>query len=148
MEFKKLDLPLSVLINNSSITPPSQYTCNSDGIELQFMENYLGHFLLTNLLVPSLLKSTPSRVVCLTSKAHEDMLPNWYFNLQDLPPQKELYNPLRNHGLSKLCVILFMKAFSQKYSKYNLIGISCNPGIITPNNIQHTINLMMVMYTF
>jgi NAD(P)-dependent dehydrogenase (short-subunit alcohol dehydrogenase family) len=46
------------------------YSKTKDGFENQFGTNVLGHFLLTNLLVPCLLKGAPSRVVSVSSAGH------------------------------------------------------------------------------
>eukprot|EP00434_Breviolum_minutum_P041050 symbB.v1.2.036509.t2/scaffold5174.1/size30160/1 len=52
---------LHILVNNVGSTKACSLT--SDGIESAFQVNYLSHFLLTNLLIPALRASSPSRVV-------------------------------------------------------------------------------------
>jgi NAD(P)-dependent dehydrogenase (short-subunit alcohol dehydrogenase family) len=60
---------LDVLINNAGVMmPPESYT--KEGFELQFSVNFLGHFLLTDLLYNTLKTTTNSRVVTLSSIAH------------------------------------------------------------------------------
>jgi len=59
---------LNLLINNAGImmTP---YFVTEDGFEGQLAVNYLGHFLLTGLLLPTILKTPRSRIVSLYSVA-------------------------------------------------------------------------------
>jgi NAD(P)-dependent dehydrogenase (short-subunit alcohol dehydrogenase family) len=70
--FKKLGLPLHLLINNAGIMMPP-YQQSKQGHELTFAVNHLGHFHLTQLLEKNLLetgtKAEPARVVYLASKA-------------------------------------------------------------------------------
>lgn len=58
--------PLHLLVNNAG----TRRACNltEDGVEIAFQSNYLGHFLLTNLLLPTLKRSSPSRVVHVTCR--------------------------------------------------------------------------------
>jgi NAD(P)-dependent dehydrogenase (short-subunit alcohol dehydrogenase family) len=57
------DFPkIHVLINNAGVSVPvSQCRKTKDGYEINFGVNHLGHFLLTNLLLPRLKESAPSR---------------------------------------------------------------------------------------
>ncbi|XP_037575091.1 retinol dehydrogenase 14 isoform X1 [Dermacentor silvarum] len=58
---------LDVLVNNAAITAPPQKRLTHEGIEITLATNYLGPFLLTNLLLDLLTRSGPSRVVNVTS---------------------------------------------------------------------------------
>lgn len=61
---------INLLINNAAVMMcPKQYT--EDGNELQFQTNHLGHYLLTLLLLPRIIKSTPARIINVSSKAHD-----------------------------------------------------------------------------
>src|SRR6185369_10996441 len=62
------DEPLHVLINNAGLAEQKRLT--KQGFELTFGVNHLGHFLLTQLLLPKLLSQPHCRVVNVSSKAH------------------------------------------------------------------------------
>lgn len=68
--FKAKNLPLHYLINNAAVMAIPERTTTSDGFEAQFGTNHIGHFYLTNLLAPILIKSAPSRVVTVSSIGH------------------------------------------------------------------------------
>ena len=72
-EFLRRGLPLHLLVNNSEIICPFQLS--ADGIEKQFAVNHLGHFVFTTALVDKLKASKPSRIVVLSSLAHENAAP-------------------------------------------------------------------------
>lgn len=70
-EFLRWGWPLHALVNNAGVMCPGTQRCTGpDGYEQQFATNHLGHFLLTELLLPTLRASAPSRVVCVASKSH------------------------------------------------------------------------------
>lgn len=48
------------------------YTLSTDGHEIQFAINYLGHFLFTMLILPNILKSGSKRIVNVSSGGHHN----------------------------------------------------------------------------
>ena len=70
--------PLHIVINNAAVMAVPERTLTAEGIEMQFATNHIGPFLLTNLLIPKLLSSSPSadsssagpRVINLSSHAY------------------------------------------------------------------------------
>jgi NAD(P)-dependent dehydrogenase (short-subunit alcohol dehydrogenase family) len=61
---------LDLLINNAGIMIPP-FSKTEDGFESQMGANYFGHFLLTGLLLKTIMQTPRSRIVTLSSKAHE-----------------------------------------------------------------------------
>jgi len=104
------------------------YTVNPDGIEAMWAYNYLAYFYLTKLLMPKLKRSTPSRVVLLSSSALVQA-PN-PFHVQHLPPDKTSYNLNANYGLSKLCAALFAVEMNRRYNHLGITAYSYHPGTI------------------
>ncbi|MBM4197780.1 MAG: SDR family NAD(P)-dependent oxidoreductase [Gammaproteobacteria bacterium] len=60
---------LQVLVNNAGITDPVR-RLSPDGWEMHLATCHLGHFLLTQLLLPQLRAGAPARIVCIASEAH------------------------------------------------------------------------------
>lgn len=62
---------LDIIINAAGNMAVRTYQTSADGVELQFAANYLGHFLLTNLVIDKLLVAPAPTVVNLTSMGYE-----------------------------------------------------------------------------
>uniref|UniRef100_W5LQZ8 Polyprenol dehydrogenase n=1 Tax=Astyanax mexicanus TaxID=7994 RepID=W5LQZ8_ASTMX len=105
LRFKARGLPLHVLVNNAGVMlVPERKT--EDGFELHFGLNYLGHFLLTNLLLDTLRSSGRSgqcsRIVTISSATHY----GGRLNLDDLQG-RSCYSSHGAYAQSKLALVLF-----------------------------------------
>lgn len=92
---------IALLINNAGIMmPPRQRT--TDGFELQFGTNHLGHFALTGLLLDRLEAAQDGRVVTLTSFEHRA----GHIQFEDLQ-HEDGYEPRKAYRQSKLANAAF-----------------------------------------
>ncbi|XP_041822337.1 dehydrogenase/reductase SDR family member on chromosome X isoform X2 [Chelmon rostratus] len=103
--FKDRGLPLHVLVNNAgTMLVPEKQT--EDGYEFHFVLNYLGHFLLTNLLLDKLKRAGRqgccSRIVNMSSATH-------YAGAMDMDDlnKKICYSSHAAYSQSKLALVLF-----------------------------------------
>ncbi|XP_036962394.1 retinol dehydrogenase 12-like [Acanthopagrus latus] len=122
---------LDVLINNAGVMSCPKWQ-TEDGFEMQFGVNHLGHFLLTNCLLDLLKKSTPSRVVSVSSLAHERG--QIYFD--DLHQDKD-YNPWRSYRQSKLANVLFTRELAKRLQGTGVTTYSLHPGVIRTELGRH-----------
>jgi NAD(P)-dependent dehydrogenase (short-subunit alcohol dehydrogenase family) len=117
---------LDVLINNAGVmTPPTRRT-TSDGFELQFGTNYLGHFALTAQLLPLLRKGRSPRVVTLSSIAARDGT----INFGDLQAERG-YKPMPVYSQSKLACLMFAFELQRRSEAagWGVASIAAHPGI-------------------
>ncbi len=93
---------VDVLVNNAGVMGiPEQRT--ADGFEMQFGVDHLGHFALTALLMPALLRAGAARIVTVTSTAH-------HMGRAVDPANPHLqgrYRPWRAYGQAKLANLHF-----------------------------------------
>ncbi len=128
-KYNKLDL----LINNAGImVPPYQLT--KDGFESQFGVNHLGHFYLTGLLLDTVVATPNSRIVILSSLAHQP----GKINFDDLQ-SKEKYSAMKAYQQSKLANLMFALELQRRLEKANhqTIAVAAHPGISNTNLGQH-----------
>ncbi len=94
--------------------PP--YSKTKDGFELQFGTNHLGHFALTSLLFDMLTKTAGSRIVNLSSAAHN----YGNLNFDDLNWEKRKYKSWKSYGDSKIANLYFTYELKRRIEKVGL----------------------------
>lgn len=117
------DRPIDALINNAGIMAPRKRLVSEDGFELQFATNVLGHFLLTGLLMPLILRASAPRIVTVASLAHRLGGPA---PLTDLNSEQS-YKPVKSYAKTKLANVLFGREL-QRRAGNRLLSTMCHPG--------------------
>ena len=115
---------LDVLVNNAGKIFGSRML-TQDGFEWTFGVNHLAPFLLTNLLLPLLKKSVPSRVVNTASVAHNF----GHINFDDIMSEKG-YNDMKAYSQSKLANVLFSLELSKRLQGAGVTSNSLHPGVV------------------
>src|SRR3989442_1130613 len=100
-EFRRTHDRLDALVNNAGVFRRHRHV-TVDGLEETFAVNYLGGCLLTHLLLDLLKACAPSRVVNVSSSAHE----GGGIDFDDLQGEGR-YSGFRAYGQSKLAQVLF-----------------------------------------
>lgn len=121
---------LHVLVNNAGIFA-SERVVTDDKLELTFAVNYLGPYLLTELLLPRLLESATasgiaSRVINVTSIAHT----RGRLHLDDLT-LASAWTGYAAYAQSKLAQVMHALSLAQKYAPDQLVAYSVHPGVIS-----------------
>jgi NAD(P)-dependent dehydrogenase (short-subunit alcohol dehydrogenase family) len=116
---------LDVLVNNAGVMAMPQGR-TADGFELQFGTNHLGHYALTGLLLPVLLRAEGPRVVTVSSNGHRmgriDVSdPNW---------EHRRYSKWPAYGQSKLANLLFTRELARRAhdAGSSLVAVAAHPG--------------------
>lgn len=133
-DVEKNEERLDVLINNAGIMMCPKWE-TEDGFEMQFGVNHLGHFLLTNCLLDLLKKSAPSRIVIVSSLAHE----RGQIHFDDINLDKD-YTPQKSYRQSKLANVLFGKELATRLNGSGVTVYSLHPGVIRTELGRHLFN--------
>lgn len=129
---------LHILVNNAGVmaTPEGR---TKDGFETQFGTNHVAHFLLFQLLKPTLLNSSTSafqsRVVCVSSTGHRGGQVRFDDYNFDRPSS---YDPWEAYAQAKTANIYLANEVERRYSRQGLHGISLHPGGVKSNLQIHS----------
>ncbi|RZB62082.1 dehydrogenase/reductase SDR family member FEY isoform X3 [Glycine max] len=138
--------PLHVLINNAgifSIGEPQKFS--KDGYEQHLQVNHLAPALLSILLLPSLIRGSPSRIVNVNSIMHhvgfvdtEDM---------NLTSGKRKFSSMVGYSSSKLAEIMFSSTINKRLPAESGISVLCvSPGIVQTNVARDLPKLVQAAY--
>jgi retinol dehydrogenase-14 len=119
---------LDVLVNNAgSVSPARRLTV--DGLEETFAVNHLGYFLLTNLLLDLIERSTPSRVVNVASVAHR----HGDLDFENLNYERGGYAIMKAYARSKLANVLFTAELARRLAGKGVTVNCVHPGAVATN---------------
>jgi NAD(P)-dependent dehydrogenase (short-subunit alcohol dehydrogenase family) len=126
---------VEILVNNAGVmAPPKSRT--KDGFELQIGTNHLGHFALTNLLLPQI----TDRVVTVSSTAH------WIgrVDIEDLNWERRRYSRWPAYAQSKLANLLFTLELQRRLDEADsrVRAVAAHPGYAATNLQSHTQNFI------
>lgn len=121
--------PVDVLINNAGVMIPP-FSRTADGFELQFGTNHLGHFALTNLLLPRIRE----RIVTVSSSGHR----MGSIDFGDLGWERRPYRAMRAYAQSKLANLLFTSELQRRLSAAGstVIATAAHPGTSATNLLR------------
>lgn len=115
---------LDVLVNNAG-SVNARRVLTEDGIETTFAVNHLAPFLLTNLLLETLLASAPARIVNVASAMHYQGT----LDFDDLG-YKRRYGVVRAYTRSKLANVLFTRALAVRLAGTGVTANAVHPGTV------------------
>jgi retinol dehydrogenase-13 len=119
---------IDVLINNAGVHT-TRRTLTESGLETVFCVNHLASFLLTRLLLPRLMESTPARIIQVNSQGHRF----GGLDLNDLNWEKRRYKGLKGYGASKTAQLLTVWELADKLRGSGVTVNAMHPGEVRTN---------------
>ncbi|XP_051253989.1 dehydrogenase/reductase SDR family member 13 [Dicentrarchus labrax] len=142
--FLKSEPRLDILINNAGVYLQGR---TEDGLGMMFGVNHIGHFLLTNLLLDRLKECEPSRVVNVSSMAHNF----GKIDFDCLNTHKALglgtsfMEVLQVYSHSKLCNVLFTHELANRLQGTKVTCYSLHPGAINSELARNASSVMLML---
>ncbi|RLP52362.1 MAG: SDR family oxidoreductase [Ketobacter sp.] len=123
--FLEQDLPLHLLICNAGLAGAKGKTAS--GFELTFGTCHVGHFLLTQLLLESIKRAAPARIVVVASKMHARVNT---IDFEAVHKPTRSFGALKEYSVAKLANILFAKELARQLEGSGVNTYSLHPGVV------------------
>ncbi len=139
--FTATESKLDVLFNNAGVSLPPRGSVSPQGHELQMATNCLGHYLLTQLLLPTLLhtaeSATPAavRVIWTSSIAVDLGAPKGGINIADLATPSP--DQQKNYVTSKTGNWFLASALADQVGSKGILSLTQNPGNLKTSLLRH-----------
>lgn len=121
---------MDILINNAGVLELPEKETTADGFEYHFGVNHLGHFLLTNLLLPLLKASKPSRIIVVSSRLHK------YGKINRDLNSVQSYDRYKAYSQSRLANVLFVQKLAELLKSSGVTVNAVHPGVLK-TEVQH-----------
>lgn len=129
---------LHVLVNNAGVLLRTR-EISVDGFEMQFAVNHLAFFLLTNLLLGALKAGAPSRIVNVSSGAHQ----GGRIDFEGFKSERR-YDPIRVYSMTKLANILFTHELARRLEGTGVTVNAVHPGVIATRLLANYLDVPLV----
>ena len=126
---------IDVLINNAGLLPV-EYSRTEDGYESAFGVNFLGHFLLTQLLLDRLIASAPARIIHVSSAVHTRATPDIEAFFSPSKEQEKKFRWLKHYSQSKLANILHSNWLAEQLRGTGVTSNALHPGLVNTEIIR------------
>lgn len=131
-EILKEEPKIDILINNAGVMFYPKYEKTVDGHEMTWQSNHLGHFLLTELLMPALEKAPKARIVIVSSDLHRK---SKALDLSTIDDKKKFgfFDP---YNRSKLANVMHARGLTRRLHRlgvHHVVANSLHPGVVNSN---------------
>jgi NAD(P)-dependent dehydrogenase (short-subunit alcohol dehydrogenase family) len=126
---------IDVLINNAGCLP-LEYSLTEDGYESTFGVNFLGHFLLTQLLLDRLIASAPARIIHVSSAVHTRATPDMEAFFAPSTKQEKKFRWMKHYSQSKLANILYSNWLAEQLRGTGVTSNALHPGMVNTEIIR------------
>jgi NAD(P)-dependent dehydrogenase (short-subunit alcohol dehydrogenase family) len=126
-EINGMERPIDILMCNAGIMALPKLQ-QKYGLEMQFLTNHMGHFVLVNRLLERVIEARAGRVVMVSSLGHYTSVAGG-INFNNLSGEKR-YTPFTFYGQSKLANLLMSNELARKLEGSRATSNAIHPGII------------------